>query len=285
MLGGFLGLRGMRAGGSLVGTLWRGAPAASSERRTQLADLAVLERLAVLGGCLGLLLGTTGAIANWHTPERIGPGLASGLSSVVIATLAVLLFVLPMRHRLAFGIDGAGALPARAVASRMLYAFGVVALVVAGLSLAAGAPETPAAGNPHLSVPNLILVLAAVVPSLCAAPAAIFAGALTRYRLRALADAMWAATALTVACNLMQTFARLDHPDFPGTVAGTFASIGLPATLATWLRLQSATVPAGGEDGSADGGSWLPAFAAICCLAMAAMVVFVTIVGFGAPRS
>ncbi|MFO1031312.1 MAG: hypothetical protein U1F60_09545 [Planctomycetota bacterium] len=236
--GGLLLLRGAGPFAAFLRTLLLGAPDDASQRRARLDDVVLFEQLALLGGCLALFVGGTAAIAEFATPEHIGPALAVALFGPTSALLLQLLIALPLKQHLLPPLEAGARLPLRAVSARVLHALGCTALLLVGLSCAANGARV---GSPQfLQLPAVLLTMAALVPSLLAAPMALLAGPASRTRCTWLADGLWSTGALAAATGTAQAFAVLDQPQLlPSSVAFAFASFVLPAALAALLTLRS----------------------------------------------
>ncbi|MBL8735030.1 MAG: hypothetical protein JNL12_01255 [Planctomycetes bacterium] len=237
--GGLLLLRGAGPFAAFLRTLLFGAPDDASARQARLGDVVLFERLALLGGCLALFVGGTTAIAEFATPEHTGPALAVALFGLTSALLLQLLVALPLKQHLLPPMGAGARLPLRAVSSRVLHALGTAALLLVGVSFATSGAR-PGTATLSLPLPTVMLTMAAIVPSLLAAPKALLAGPATRTRWAYLADGLWGTGALAAATGIAQVFAVLDQPRLlPPGVAAAFASFVLPAALAALLTLRS----------------------------------------------
>lgn len=275
---GLLALRGPRAAWALLRAAATGVAAddADDARAATLRDLHLLERLLLLGACLCLCVGGTGALRNLDEPQRIGPALAVALSGLAVAMLANLLVVLPLKQHLVPLPATAARLPRRAATVRALRTFGAGALLA---TVAMAVSFRTEFGGGLVTAPSLVLVAAALVPSLFAAPAAIVAGPVSRARCAWFADALWTAGSLAVVAGVTHVFAVIDQPRMLGPgVACAFAGFALPAALAVLLRLRGAQVPQANDGGDALEPSPHLAFAGLTLTAVAAMVLFVTLV-------
>lgn len=277
--GGFLLLRG---GGALLGllrTLLLGAPAEASERALLRHDVALFERLSLLGGGLALFVGGTQAIAAFATPQQVGPALAVAIVGIVTPLLLNVLVALPLQQHLLAVEAITPPRPWRIGIARTLHGVGVALLLAVGIAGARfGARET--AGLSSLPVTGGLLALGVVLPSLLAAPTALFAGELTRTRCQAVADALWCGGALAAATGVMHVFSVLDQPSLlaPG-IAVAFAGFVLPAALAVLVSLRGSFAR---DDAAADGTADAPRSAVLypslalgSLASLAAMVVFV----------
>lgn len=276
--GGFLLLRG---GGALLGllrTLLLGAPADASARAMLRRDVALFERLSLLGGGLALFVGGTQAIAAFATPQRVGPALAVAIVGVVTSLLLNVLVALPLQQHLLTPPAGMLPSPLRTGLSRTLHAFGTAALLAVGIAFASSGARTGTGFGP-LQVTSALLALGVVLPSLLAAPAALFAGEPTRARCQTLADALWSGGALAAAFGVMHVFSVLDQPSLlPPGIAVAFAGFVLPAALAVLVSLRGsfARDDAAAESAHAERSPVLyPALALLALAGLAGMVVFV----------
>lgn len=276
--GGFLLLRGGRALLALLRTLLLGAPADASERAQLRRDVTLFERLSLLGGGLALFVGGTQSIAAFATPQLVGPALSVAIVGIVTSLLLNVLVALPLQQHLQAPLETTLHSPLRAALARTLHAFGTAALLAVGIVFASSGARSGAGFGP-LQATSALLALGVVLPSLLAAPAALFAGELTRTRCQALADALWSGGALAAATGVMHVFSVLDQPSLlaPG-IAVAFASCVLPAALATLVSLRgsfarddSAAAPVDGARSAV----LYPAMAMLVLAALAGMVVFV----------
>ena len=277
--GGFLLLRG---GGALLGllrTLLLGAPADASERATLRRDVALFERLSLLGGGLALFVGGTQAIAAFATPQQVGPALAVAIVGIVTSLLLNVLVALPLQQHLLTPLAETLRSPLRAGLARTLHGLGTAALLAVAIAGASFGART-GAGFGSLQTTSALLALGVVLPSLLAAPSALFAGELTRTRCQALADALWCGGALAAATGVMHVFSVLDQPSLlaPG-FAVAFAGFVLPAALAVLVSLRGSFAR---DDAAADGTADAPRSAVLypslalgALASLAAMVVFV----------
>ncbi len=276
--GGFLLLRG---GGALLGllrTLLLGAPAEEGERATLRRDVTLFERLSLLGGGLALFVGGTQAIAAFATPPRVGPALAVAIVGVVTSLLLNVLVALPLQQHLLTPPAGTLPSPLRTGLSRTLHAFGTAALLAVGIAFASLGVRAGTGLRP-LQVTSALLALGVVLPSLLAAPAALFAGEPTRPRCQTLADALWSGGALSAAFGVMHVFSVLDQPSLlaPG-IAVAFAGFVLPAALAVLVSLRGsfARDDAAAESAQVERSPVLyPATALLVLVALAGAIVFV----------
>jgi hypothetical protein len=268
-------LRGPAAIAALLRTAWSGAPADAAAREARIRDLGVLERLAMLGAGLGLAWGLVRAVASFRTPEQVGPALALAMVSVALALLAKVFLFLPLKQHLLQEPAAPSPWPRRVAAVRVLQAVGVAALIAAGGSWVVTGRDAGAFCGTAI-VPTALLVLAAALPSLLAAPSGFAFGPVSRLRCQWLADALWSAGSLGVTLGVMHVFSVLDQPRLlaPG-VAVAFASFVLPAALALLLQIRGSVAPDVGTDGVERAGSPYPAFAALTVMALCGMVVLV----------
>lgn len=276
--GGFLLLRGGRALLALLRTLLLGAPAGASERALLRRDVALFERLSLLGGGLALFVGGTQAVAAFATPQQVGPALAMAIVGLVTSLLLNVLVALPLQQHLLTPLAGTLQSPLRTGLARTLHAFGTAALLAVGIAFASFGARTGTGFQP-LQVTSALLALGVVLPSLLAAPAALFAGELSRPRCQTLADALWSGGALAAAFGVMHVFSVLDQPSLlaPG-IAVAFAGFVLPAALAALVSLRGFIAPDDAAVAPADGarGAVLyPATALLVLASLAGMVVFV----------
>ena len=277
--GGFLLLRGGHALLGLLRTLLLGAPADASERAMLRRDVALFERLSLLGGGLALFVGGTQAIAAFATPQQVGPALSVAIVCIVTPLLLKVLVALPLQQHLAAADASAVQSPLRAGLARTLHAFGTAALLAVGIAFASFGARTGTGFGP-LQVTSALLALGVVLPSLLAAPSALFAGELTRTRCQAVADALWCGGALAAAAGVMHVFSVLDQPSLlaPG-FAVAFAAFVLPAALAVLVSLRGSFArddAAADEAGNGTRSPVLyPALALGTLVALAAAVVFV----------
>ena len=275
--GGLLALRGPAALAAVLRTALLGAPTEAEPRAERLGDVLLLERLALLGACLGLFWGGTRAIASYRTPYQIGPALAVAILSIVVALLFNVLFVMPLKHHLLPAPMPEERLPPRTAAVRALQLFGSAALFVAGASFVFDGPTAGRSGA-FLQIPALLMAVAAVLPSLLARPTAM-THAVSRTRCRWFADALWSAGTLTVACGVMHVFSVLDHPSLLASGgAAAFASFALPAAFATLASLRGSLAPTDAVATLREERSPYLAFAALALTALAGMVLFAVMV-------
>lgn len=283
--GGVLALRGPAAVAALLRTALLGAPTDPATRAERLRDVTLLERLALLGACLGLFGGGTRAIANFRTPEQIGPALCLAIVSVVLALLFNVLFAMPLKQLLLPAMPAEERLPARAASARALHLFGVAALFVAGASFGSIGTGT-SWGFQLLHVPALLMVLAALLPSLLAAPTAILTGPVSATRCRWFADSMWSAGTLATAVGTMHVFSVLDQPGMLRLgAAAAFASFALPAAFASLVSLRGTTAPADASEPVDTERSPYLAFAALVLASLAGMILLVALVIQRMPAS
>ena len=273
--GGLLVLRGTTGVSALFRTALVGAPAEPAERAARLHDIALLERLSLLGAVIGLWVGGVAAIAALDTPQRLGPALGLAMLNIISATLFSLLFTMPLKQQLLPADKAEERLSPRAAGARGLRILGVIALLVAGITFAAEQTRWVTA-PPIASMVSLLMVLAAVLPSVLAAPRAILSGQVSRPRCRGLADALWSTAVLAVTVGAIHVFSVLDQPRLlaPG-VALAFAGFVLPAALAMLLNLRGALAPGPAHD---DDRSPYPAFTGIAMLGVAGMLALVMFV-------
>ncbi|MGC3970477.1 MAG: hypothetical protein QM775_25015 [Pirellulales bacterium] len=277
-IGGMLALRGAAATGRVLGAL-AGFAADRAPRAQLLADVGLLERLTLLGACLGTLGGGLRAVASYETPQQVGPALAIAIQSLVLGSWFTALVILPCKQRLFVAGERAGGLAWRAAGSRAAGAFGVLALAVAGTSaMFRGTGACAALASP------VLMLLGTTLPSLLAAPRAILGDPVAPARCRWFADAMLGAGTATVACGVAHCFAVLDQPRMlPPGIAAAFAGFALPALLATLTQLRGQVASAAGPEPSAGERSPHGAFAAMALLALAGMVVMVAFLVQHAP--
>lgn len=276
--GGFLLLRGGRALLGLLRTLLLGAPAEASERALLRRDVALFERLSLLGGGLALFVGGTQAVAAFATPQQVGPALAVAIVGIVTSLLLNVLVALPLQQHLLPPLAETLRSPLRAGLARTLHAFGTAALLAVCIAGASFGART-GAGFGSLQITSVLLALGVVLPSLLAAPSALFAGEPTRTRCQALADALWSGGALAAATGVMHVFSVLDQPSLlaPG-IAVAFASFVLPAALAALVSLRGSFARDDAAVEPSDGvrsAVLYPAMTLLVLAALAGMVVFV----------
>ena len=266
--GGLLLLRGARSTGRVLAGAFVVPDRACADRAERLDALEVLERTTLLGGLLGLLVGTIHAVWRVDEPQRVGPALYLGFASLIVAVAVQAFFVMPQKHQLLRAEDEALRLPIRRAFAWTCGIGGGCLIAATGLAFAgefAMGPDTV----------HALLLLGVVAPSALVASDSPLRGPWSSQRLLWYSDAFAAAGVLGVGLGLVHLFSVLDQPKLltPG-IAFAVAGLLWPLVGSVLLRLQRPT-PGTSPDERPGARNLQPVFAGCALLGMAGLTVLV----------
>lgn len=289
-IGGLVAMRGVRTAGRVLRSVFVRHQLDDARREELVDGIEVLERTSLVGGFVGLMGGTIGAVDAFYEPTLIGPCIHFAFASLLYSMFISVFIALPLKHQLLQEVAPDMKLTRRQAVMRTVRGFAVLLAVTAAFSVWQQPGGTLSI---NVSVPGLLFVLAGLVPSVLVASDSVFLSPVSESRQLWYSNALLCTGVVGLCCSLMHVFSVLDQPTLVvHGFAWALTTLVLPVAGAVLLRLrtphESLRISGSSRHGLANVYFGFAGFAVVAMLGITLLVKFameaIDVVGAASPR-